>query len=41
MADAFGPGREGPLLVVVDARAIADPDDRPAAFAGRHRLGHQ
>jgi putative drug exporter of the RND superfamily len=32
MADAFGPGREGPLLVVVDARAIADPDDRPAAF---------
>ncbi len=33
MADAFGPGREGPLLVVVDARGIADPDDRPAAFA--------
>ncbi|MEP7089815.1 MAG: MMPL family transporter [Nocardioidaceae bacterium] len=32
MAAAFGPGREGPLLVVVDARGIARAGDRPAAF---------
>ncbi|WP_370247826.1 MMPL family transporter [Nocardioides sp.] len=29
MADTFGPGREGPLLIVVDARDAADPN---AAF---------
>jgi RND superfamily putative drug exporter len=32
MAEAFGPGREGPLLVVVDGREIADDDERTAAF---------
>jgi RND superfamily putative drug exporter len=32
MAEAFGPGREGPLLVVVDGRGIADDADRQAAF---------
>lgn len=32
MSVAFGPGREGPLLVVVDGRGIADPDDRSAAY---------
>ena len=32
VAEAFGPGREGPLLVVVDARDVA-PDDRGAQFA--------
>ena len=30
MAQAFGPGREGPLLVVVDARAV-DRADRSVA----------
>jgi RND superfamily putative drug exporter len=32
MAQAFGPGREGPLVVVVDARAV-DPADRSGAIA--------
>lgn len=32
MTEAFGPGREGPLLVVVDGRGIADDADRQAAF---------
>ncbi|MBM7517445.1 MMPL family transporter [Nocardioides nitrophenolicus] len=32
MTEAFGPGREGPLLVVVDGRKIADDDQRQAAF---------
>jgi RND superfamily putative drug exporter len=39
MADAFGPGREGPLLVVVDASGVAEADrsaaiDEVAAWAG-------
>ncbi len=32
MTEAFGPGREGPLLVVVDGRDIADDDARQEAF---------
>ena len=32
MSDAFGPGREGPLLAVVDAREIADDAARGQAF---------
>lgn len=32
MSEAFGAGREGPLLVVVDGRDIASDDDRDAAF---------
>jgi RND superfamily putative drug exporter len=32
MAEAFGPGREGPLLVVVDGRDIADDHQRQVAF---------
>ncbi|UMG94075.1 MMPL family transporter [Nocardioides sp. TF02-7] len=32
MAEAFGPGREGPLLVVVDGRDVEDDDERQAAF---------
>ena len=32
MTEAFGPGREGPLLVVVDGRDLADGTDRQAAF---------
>ncbi|PWN02618.1 hypothetical protein DJ010_13005 [Nocardioides silvaticus] len=32
MTEAFGPGREGPLLVVVDGRDIADDGARQAAF---------
>jgi RND superfamily putative drug exporter len=32
MTEAFGPGREGPLLVVVDGRDIADGAGRQAAF---------
>jgi len=32
MSEGFGPGREGPLLVVVDGRGISDAQDRPAAF---------
>ena len=31
ISEAFGPGREGPLLLVVDARDVAE-GDRPAAF---------
>ena len=31
IADAFGPGREAPMLVVVDGRDVA-ADDRPAAY---------
>ena len=39
MAEAFGPGREGPLLVVVDARDVPEADrsdaiDRVATWAG-------
>ncbi len=33
ISEAFGPGREGPLLVVVDGRDIADDEERQAAFA--------
>jgi RND superfamily putative drug exporter len=33
IADAFGPGREGPLLVVVDGSGVADDDERQASFA--------
>ena len=40
MTEAFGPGREGPLLVVVDGRDIAD-DDRQAAFDEVARLGRR
>ncbi len=32
VSEAFGPGREGPLLVVVDGRDIADDEERQAAF---------
>ena len=32
MTQGFGPGREGPLLVVVDGRDIADDEQRQAAF---------
>ena len=32
MSEAFGPGREGPLLVVVDGRDIADGDARQQVF---------
>ena len=32
MTEAFGPGREGPLLVVVDGRSITSDDARQAAF---------
>jgi putative drug exporter of the RND superfamily len=32
VADAFGPGRESPMLVVVDGRGIEAEEDRPAAF---------
>ncbi len=32
MTEAFGPGRAGPLLVVVDGRDIAGKKDRQAAF---------
>jgi RND superfamily putative drug exporter len=32
MTEAFGPGREGPLLVVVDGRGIADDRARQDAF---------
>src|SRR5690606_38232318 len=31
VADAFGPGREAPMLVVVDGRDVP-ADDRPAAY---------
>jgi RND superfamily putative drug exporter len=29
---AFGPGRESPMVVVVDGRGIEDPDERSAAY---------
>jgi len=32
MTEGFGPGREGPLLVVVDGREIADDEQRQAAY---------
>ncbi|KAA1420192.1 MMPL family transporter [Nocardioides humilatus] len=32
ISEAFGPGREGPLMIVVDGRDIADDDARQAAF---------
>jgi RND superfamily putative drug exporter len=32
LSAAFGPGREGPLLVVVDAREVPLADDRPVAI---------
>ncbi|KAA1426812.1 MMPL family transporter [Nocardioides antri] len=32
VSEAFGPGREGPLLVVVDGRDIADDAERQSAF---------
>ncbi|TYL54928.1 MMPL family transporter [Nocardioides sp. BGMRC 2183] len=32
MSEAWGPGREGPLLVVVDGRDIADDDQRQQVF---------
>jgi RND superfamily putative drug exporter len=32
ISEAFGPGREGPLLVVVDGRDIADDEQRQTAF---------
>ncbi|WP_205471702.1 MMPL family transporter [Nocardioides sp. SYSU D00038] len=32
MAEAFGPGREGPLVVVVDARDLGSAEERSAAF---------
>ncbi|MBB3045549.1 MMPL family transporter [Nocardioides soli] len=32
VADAFGPGRDAPLLVVVDGRGIDDPRDQQAAY---------
>ncbi|EAQ00047.1 hypothetical protein JNB_07749 [Janibacter sp. HTCC2649] len=32
MTDAFGAGRQGPLVLVVDGRDISDPAQRPAAY---------
>ncbi len=32
VSEAFGPGRESPMLVVVDGRDIAQADQRPAAY---------
>ncbi|WP_353952955.1 MMPL family transporter [Knoellia sp. S7-12] len=32
MTDAFGAGRQGPLVLVVDGRQISDPEQRPAAY---------
>ena len=32
VAEAFGPGRESPMLLVVDGREIADERERPAAY---------
>lgn len=32
LSDAFGPGREGPLLVVVDGRDLPDAEARNAAY---------
>ena len=39
MSDAFGSGRLGPLLAVVDGRDIADDDARSDRVPGRRRLG--
>ena len=39
MSEAFGPGREGPLLAVVDGRDIADDDARGTAFQDVADLG--
>ncbi|WP_141015193.1 MMPL family transporter [Nocardioides sambongensis] len=33
MSEAFGPGREGPLLVVVDGTDVADDDERQQVFS--------
>nr|WP_116947367.1 MMPL family transporter [Jiangella endophytica] len=35
LADAFGPGFNGPLMIVVDARDAADPQGAVASIAGR------
>ncbi len=35
LAEAFGPGFNGPLMIVVDARDAADPQDAVASIAGR------
>ena len=32
MTDAFGPGRQGPLVLVVDGREVSDPAERSAAY---------
>jgi RND superfamily putative drug exporter len=32
VSEAFGPGRESPMLLVVDGREIADEQERPAAY---------
>ena len=32
MTEAFGPGRQGPLVLVVDAREVSDPAERSAAY---------
>ncbi|MGK2875081.1 MAG: MMPL family transporter [Nocardioides sp.] len=32
VSDAFGPGRQSPMLVVVDGRDIADPADQMASY---------
>ncbi|GAA4120330.1 MMPL family transporter [Knoellia locipacati] len=32
MTEAFGPGRQGPLVLVVDARKVSDPAERSAAY---------
>ena len=32
VTEGFGPGRQGPLVVVVDAREIDDPQEQQAAF---------
>ena len=32
VADAFGPGRNGPMVVVVDGREVSGPQDRLAAY---------
>ena len=33
VADAFGPGRDAPMLLVVDGRQLGSPEERPAAYA--------
>lgn len=32
VTEGFGPGREGPLVVVVDGRGVSDPANRSAAY---------